>query len=59
MKYFGSLLIALLFSCGDGDPCYDDYLDCLGYKPSKEVRAICKVALAQCEREKENEKSRD
>jgi len=54
MKYFGSLLIALLFSCGEVSDCYNDYLDCLGYEPSKEVRAICKTALKQCEREEED-----
>jgi hypothetical protein len=60
MKYFGKfLVIALIISCGDDDPCYNDYLNCLGYEPSKEVRAICKTELRQCEREEEDDSRAD
>jgi len=52
MKYFGSLLIAFLFSCGEVSDCFVEYMNCKNGSDSEEVRAICSVGYEQC---KDNE----
>jgi len=49
-----TILMLFLFSCGDMDKCGEDYFNCLGVSPSKEVKAICRSALAECRRNKES-----
>tara|TARA_Y100000310_G_C20679573_1_gene815109 strand:- start:122 stop:295 length:174 start_codon:yes stop_codon:yes gene_type:complete len=57
MKYFGSLLIAFLFSCGEVSDCFVEYMNCKNGSDSEEVRAICSVGYEQCKdnEEKDND----